>query len=589
MRKIFVNILYGLAVAVLTLIVTTQFESLIVGRPWHWVLAIVVFLVCVIALTRMPAETLSKGSERVKDAAKRFLSRFRESSDGSILSRVFDFHGEPIQIIYTCRSRIDGASCPMHCESDEPTLQHVIYQHAPVDEFPTQQMVLHWYEDQVLTKDRDKLIEQFKCTYPLDTFEDPFTDPQPWSRAGLPEFLLGNLVIIGENSAANLMLDRLKPILNFYPRFSRFEILGKQPPLPKIRIDLMFEPNSGNIIKEGEANQLRTEFEEPNPTAVAMICYAPNPLSVQNRILVLFGCHRVGQYMLEQWLRSAECKSVLRRLLDSRNTSRLGQIVLHSAFERKSPEHYVFSDIRATPNAARNGLPFFPFNVPSRRVKDVGFRADARAVEPKPMVDISLIAELSKNDGQLVTEIDGFFREKLPFLRNHYWETELKDVGLHVTLFEFATYESRHTTVKDGERFVKLQNALAMELTKIAELELPLAGCEVFPTSIVLYADLPSRFLVRVRDICREAAPENDFYNKRHVPFPVHCTVIRFTGGFSSEDQKQLIKFADAYRQYSFGGLKLHTLSLLLTQKQPYQEVGRRSDFEMRPRSGSKT
>jgi hypothetical protein len=76
--------------------------------------------------------------------------------------------------------------------------------------------------------------------------------------------------------------------------------------------------------------------------------------------------------------------------------------------------------------------------------------------------------------------------------------------------------------------------------------------------------------------------PESAYLNRRRVPFPLHCTLFRFSKPLSAEEQQRLRLLADvnAHRR-SFGQIQVRTLSLLLTRRQPYQEVDSRFEIQL--------
>jgi hypothetical protein len=197
------------------------------------------------------------------------------------------------------------------------------------------------------------------------------------------------------------------------------------------------------------------------------------------------------------------------------------------------------------------------------------------------MVDISLIIELSKHDQQLINNIDEFFQAKLPFLQGHYFESKVQDIGLHVTLYEFATYETHETLAEGIMQFTELEKLLMKRRVVPNMPRLSLVGCEVFPSSIVLYADLPTGFIDVVRETCQNLLPMSRYLNRLCIPFPLHCTAIRFSRELNAEEQHQLRVFANPYRKQVFGEFNVEMVSLLLTRKQPYQDVERRLDLKL--------
>lgn len=577
------DVLSGLALMALTLIITNLIQVRLLTAPLQWVIAVAVGLISVILLTLIPKGATTRFFAKLKRPPRRLGGR----PDGHVLSQVFDFDGDPVQVVYTCRAPIDKAPCPQSVTSDK-RLQHAICQHTPVDEFLTLHLMVHRYKDQIRVVGHEKLTQRFQCTFPLDELGRPSLDAG-CNRAGLPEFMFDNLIVIGENSCSTLILNQLKQVLNFYPQLlgfaeDPFRPGAKPSPPLKPKIDLIFTPNNGNEIDPGDRFRIQTNFSEDNPNAVAMVCYAPNPFNLQKNVLIFYGCHRVGQYLLEEWLYSPESDAALRRMFRGRadDAPPWGQIALYAPFSSpcRADEDFKFKEIRAARNKARRSF-YFPFGLPSERITTAGFAADAGVIQQGALVDISLIVELSKQDQGLAGAVDGFLREKLPFLHGHYWESQVQQIGLHVTLYEFATHPSHDTLAEGIELFTQLEGGLAQRLAAVHPPQMSMTGCEVFPSAIVLYADLPAAFLDAVREACDGLLPETAYFNRRRVPFPVHCTAVRFGKGFTKEEQQQLRGFAAAHHKQVFGEFQVQRLSLLLTRKKPYQDVERRFDLEL--------
>jgi hypothetical protein len=563
MKRIVRNGLIALAMSVFANFV----YSLLQAAPTSLILALTVFMITILLLTFLPEGVILRGLEKLMFRVRLIIPTF--SKYPVPFSQIFDFNSEQVRLIYTCRSRLDKVACPQYGLDDSHQLKHVVSSHIPVDEFLTVQLILRWYKDQIRGREREGLIKQFTCTHLLDKFGDISKEVDLWNRAELPDFMYENLIIVGENSCSKLILDRMKSVLNFFPRFSNISAYpsgSNQRP----KIDMVFLDSKNNSMKEEEIPQLRTNFDKRTENAVAAIYYLPNPFNVRKSVLILYGCHRVGQYLLEDWLYSPQSALLSRKLAKSlATTSNFGQIVLNGSYTQIS-EDYSFKRIRMFKNTSTN-LPFFPLNVPSNRSPFNKTKADPRVLNEGKMVDISLIVEVNRNDSQLADAIENFFDQNLEFTKEHYKESTVKDIGLHVTLYEFATYET-HEMLEEGiKQFDTLRQSFKLALTRKPQLSL--IGCEVFSSSIIIYADLSTDFLDSIIEMCRDISPENRYFNRRRVPFPLHCTVIRFKKELSEYSRKQLQSFAESHRKYTFGEISVQTLSLVLAKKHPYQDV----------------
>ena len=509
-------------------------------------------------------------------------------------SRVFDFEGEPVCMVYTCRSRIDGFACPHALASGQDGLLRVVALHLAIDEFRTAHLLLRWYGDQLLQEGHAQLPLRMVCSSPLDSariLDGSSTKPL---RARLPDFMFENLIIIGENSCSTLILEYMKQVLNFCGDIRSVTITPGYPPprdtgaggitataLPWI--NLRFLPNHGNSVRDSDRVHMNTNFEQGSSAAVAMVCYAPNPFNVQKDVLILYGCHRVGQYLLEQWLHGRGGAALCRELFRGRRATGhpvWGQIALYSHFVKKGLEHYDFTAIRTMKNSA-TGKSFFPFSISTGRLERDGFKKDRGALQQTPMVDISLVVELKKRNEELCARIVEWLRKELPFLQGNFWEADCADVGLHITLHEFATHESHASLPQGVEELKRIEEVLRGGLHGLGRIEACLTGCEVFPASVVIFVDVPTEFLEAVRAVGLQARNDGGYLNRFRVPFPLHCTVIRFTEQLSQSEQQQLRQFAAAHRRHVFGRVLVEQLSLLLTCKRPYQDVHARRELSL--------
>jgi hypothetical protein len=566
-KKVVTDLLVSMFLGVLI----NSISQLLLSAPLSYLVALLCSLGFFILLMKLPQGMLARWGKKIVGKVRQLFTR--QSGKIDPFHVLFDFHNEPVRVVYTCRARIDKAPCPRHGSKVGSRLKHVVQQHIPADEFLTQQLMLEWYKGQLLEENRERIAEHFECSYQLDILEKIPGDRE-WSRVNLPDWMYDNLLVIGENSCANLILDRLKPILNFYPHMSETKPLDTPKPLPKVTIDLIFKSDNGNTIDSSDKARLHTHFSANDANAVAMICYAPNPFRVQKRVLLLFGCHRVGQYLLEDWLRSPQSVRVLQNLIGNSKVSApfFGQIALSGPFNHPIAENYRFDYFHLATNRAAN-LPFFPFGIPSKRTADNGFEVDVRAVQQNPMVDISLIIRLSEHDRELPASIDNLLKDKLPFLNNQYWESAVSNIGLHVTLYEFATHESLQSLAESIEHFDELKKQLTREFEKLPTPHLELVGFEVFPSSIVIYADLPTSFLESIQAACSRSTISNaQFFNRLRMPFPMHCTVIRFREHLDKNQQEQLQNFAGSMRKHVLGHFDVREVTLLLAKKQPYQD-----------------
>jgi hypothetical protein len=575
-KKYIISVLISLIIGII--------PKLLDAKPMSWTFTILFSLVIFVFIAAMPWNHLWKRFMQVLKSS--YISLFSKVHP---LKRLFDFDNEQVQIVYTCRSRLDKAPCPRY-DANDNQLKHSICLHTPIDEFFTLQSIANLYKDQIISASYEQLLSQFECSIVIDKYDKLFSPKEnKLNRSNLPNMIFNNLIIIGENSVSNLFLDKLRIYSNFYPSFIFQEDIKDQGNKRPI-INLVFSTYNGNKIEQIENLYLKTNFANNESNAVALICYAPNPFNAQKRILILFGCHRVGQYLLESWLENPRTITLLKSLLRKEHllNNKFGQIALHASYIMSHDDKYIFKRINTTSNKSLKGISFFPYSVQSRKISINDFEID-KGVSQDPMVDISLIIELSKNDTNIIKNIEKYFQKEFHFMTGHYWESQVEEIGLHVTLHEFSNYDSHETLSEASLIFKKLEVELPGKIIELAQkynelsrknkdrpsTRMSLVGCEVYPSSVIIYADLSTNFLEDIGEICRTISKNNRYFNRLRIPFPLHCTVIRFNRDLNEDEKTKLKSFSNMIesRKYNFGDFTVHNLSLLLTSKKPYQDV----------------
>ncbi len=584
MWKIIRNLLYAVVLAILVKVVVDYIGNRHIGLLGTTTIACLLFLFLVI-ITYFE-QALQWAIARVGGARAtlaRIFQRLQYSSHNlHEFSNLFDFDGEQVRLLYTCRSRIDEAPCPQSKGGGGRRLRHVADLHTAADEFLTFHLLLDCYRGQLLGPTGEELAKSFSCSHSLDELDRRMAEGKSWSRADVPELAYDNLVIIGESSYSNVILNLMKPLINFCPHYWKHgEWKARRP---DSRVDLQFIENNDNEIDASQKANLHVDFSRGAGNAVAMICYGPNPFNLQKSVLILFGCHRVGQYLLELWLQHRESSRMFRKLLRNVGKPSYGQIVLYSPFEQQQRESFRFTNIQVMENRATRS-PFFPFRLRSRRVAKDPLETDAGAVGQGPLLDISLILEIVKNHVSFVLEIERFLEEVVPIKDDIWVESKGRDVGLHITLYEFATYGSLETQEEARSRFrdiaPTLEQKLQQRMADVDSLEFSLVGCEVFPSSIVLNADLPTQVLDIVREECGTLSSGQRYFNGSRTPFPAHCTLVRFRRVPTPDEKAGLLSMAKEFRRREFGRGQIQTLSLILAKQRPFQDVDCRHEIKV--------
>ena len=113
---------------------------------------------------------------------------------------------------------------------------------------------------------------------------------------------------------------------------------------------------------------------------------------------------------------------------------------------------------------------------------------------------------------------------------------------------------------------------LAEDLCKHLPTRLVLGGLHVMPESIVLGAHLAPEFLIAVQSISGNTAGRSAYFNRSRMPFPLHCTLVRFRSDMNADQKARLRTFDAEFRKRSMGEFTLQRLSVLLMRKRPYRD-----------------
>jgi hypothetical protein len=300
-----------------------------------------------------------------------------------------------------------------------------------------------------------------------------------------------------------------------------------------------------------------------------MIAVFPNPYNLRRQVIVLFGCHRSGQFSLDSWLRSDEANQVLSQVRKSiehcRNEKRRDvavQVIVEGVPHGSGIQtiHY-----QSKVERAEGGSPYWLTPL-SLYDPGNGFEVDDACNSRKTIYDLSLLLTLPD---QLRIRLDEEIQASLGHPDVYRDETEC-GVGLHVTLYEFSTHD-----VGISERqseLDELSKLVSTTLQKIAQRDpdgLPSETmCRVRqlllpPRALFAYVDFldrdgkPTSWLDGIRCLCDAAVREiqesqgprfSELLNRRRVPFPLHITLCRFNRKLPREVEATIKQEVD--RQY---------------------------------------
>jgi len=325
-----------------------------------------------------------------------------------------------------------------------------------------------------------------------------------------------------------------------------------------------------------------------------MIAVFPNPFNIRNKVLVIFGCHREGQFSLESWLRGPQIWSVI----DSLNRVKGGfvgswaaQVIVDGVWDPSSTAESVKA--AAIPNSADGNrllwfVPLSQANVGEALV------VNRECLEPHDFYDLSLVVVLdAEHQGQLRQAV--LSRVNLPEL---YWEDRECEIGFHITLFEFCTHYSinqellaKVAVIADRIRDRLVKN----DRDRPKHIHVRLRGLDLLPSALISYADFLSNgkvsdWLDSVRSWCEDiitqelgpVARQPNILNAMRVPFPAHVTVCRINRKVPDAVQAELKRAAEELRSVELHRFSIDKITLTAARRTPYRKVEKMAEIGLR-------
>jgi TIR domain len=488
------------------------------------------------------------------------------SSHGSGIQRLFSRIDRWTTVVYTCRSTFTGEQCV----PDGP-IKRALWSHIPVDEVHTVCTAINHLMPSELRASEDDILHTVMCSRRAEIFLKSALEGVRTSES-VPQLFDRDLVIVGENNFSNMLLQMMQAYLPWQVGTGQIERRRGQP-RPDVYVELV--PRLHASISAVQKRELHK--------GGAMIARFPNPFNIRKEVLVLFGCHRDGQYTLEEWLRSEEVPEMVARV--SRGLKEGTQAIqilvdrtLGSAdrsVQPKAPE--------AITNLA-DGNPFWltPLNIFD---PDKPLIVNDSCSQPYGLYDLSLVLQLPLQEQARVAQT---LMSSLG-IENLYWEHSNCEIGFHVTLYEFLTH--RRPEPQLIRRLEAITPGLCGAVCQTQE-RAPVKGViarirslEIFPSALVAYAeflDEPGRYstwLDSVRQWCEEVvvraslAEHRDLLNSMRVPFPAHVTICRFNRELSETEQSRLSQLAKETRGLELLTFSVDSLLLTVATQTPYRGV----------------
>jgi TIR domain len=496
------------------------------------------------------------------------------------LRRLFFSDDRWTTLVYTCRSAFTGEVCPASLEAP---IKHALNLHLPVDELQTFCLCLNQLRAFGILRQEDDALDTVICSkQAMEMAKLP-------GGAGMspPHIFDRDLIVVGENNFSGPLLQAMQPYCAWLHQLQFVANRPQKQGRPKIQVTL-----TPTAVQDVPAGQIRTI-----EAGGGLISMFPSPRNWRKRILSLFGCHREGQFTVEEWLRGPEIEAVADSIVENVNQNEIVdhaiQIVVDHAGAPSSGGFLGASTSAAISNLRNGGRRYW-----ATRVGDLHLGPEIEANEQcrirDPMYDISLLAVL---DEPLQERLHALLPDELRAL-SLYWEGQECDIGLHVTLFEFMIHDASALT--DGE-FDLIGRTIMQGLSDHPTHRLPncgrgqIRGIDVARSAVISYVDFDTdpetgiNWLQGIEEWCMRASRPTassardgrSLLNVRRVPFPPHVTLCRFGDEPDSNLAARLRLLADTSRFLTLQEIGVSKVVLAAARRRPYKDVRVIHEFDL--------
>jgi hypothetical protein len=483
-------------------------------------------------------------------------------------------------VIYTCRATFVKGE---ECRPDGP-IRKALWTHVPVDEVQTLCLALNHLRSAEARAQEEDVIHTVMCSKRAQ--ELLLKEIQsPIEHGVVPPLLERNLVIIGENNFGNPLLHMMAAYLPWQAHVGAMWPDWRPhagPPRPDVHVKLVPRfnvPTRGEAVHKGGG----------------MIAVFPNPFNVRKKVLLLFGCHREGQFTLESWLRGEEIRTIVDSFHSTVKDRDVGawalQIIVNRVWRLSPTTEPIKAEAITNP---LNRQPFW-FARLSRESAGDAFIINKNYSEPHDLYDLSVVAILEPEYQRRLREAVSS-RARMPEL---YWEDQQSEVGFHITLFEFCTHHSDHPQLLAKLMGVGEWICRTLSRTRAArpnQIQARLRGIDMLPSALVSYVDFldeegqATSWLDSVRSWCEECVGqepaglevEANLLNLMRVPFPVHVTLCRFDRELPEPDQINIRELVARTRSLELFRFPIRNLTLTVARRSPYRNVKRVTELKLR-------
>jgi hypothetical protein len=495
----------------------------------------------------------------------------------SPLRGIFETSDRWTTVIYTCRATFTGENCPT-----QSPIKKALWAHVPVDEVQTVCLAVNQLMPSEARSNEDDILQTVMCSMQAEkeVLSGNHQDDSLGYLGAAPPLIERDWIVVGENNFSSLLLQMVRAYLPWQAGVSQtskdtsWPNWPSRPPRPNVYIELV--PRFNGLVPPIQTREVHR--------GGGMIALFPNPFNFRRRVLILFGCHRTGQFTLEHWLEGTEVVEAVEQLnkdLSQAKASGWGlQLVVNNA---RGPAGSLLDtrETAAIHNVADKRLYWLrPIGEP---LTDDPFRINTTCLQPQDIYDLSLVARLEQDEQLRLKEVvwgrTGEFAA--------YWENLNSEIGFHITLYEFCTHYSPDKQMRLDLSSLASQLLGIMFGSSIEDrpqvIRGRLRGIELAPSALFSYVDFvdekghPTGWLESVRQWCEGHAEglgiRSGLLNVMRVPFPAHVTLCRFDQEIPTGLQLEIRKVANATRQLELLKVPLLKLSLTVARRSPYKEV----------------
>jgi hypothetical protein len=315
-------------------------------------------------------------------------------------------------------------------------------------------------------------------------------------------------------------------------------------------------------------------------------CVFPNPYNIRREVLLIFEDGHKSRLFLDK----SRVSSVLNLLKEARKTRNHNsisggcEIVVESSSRDNACQKYKHRGNTSTPwsDEKRPYRSITPVQIRPVEPPFAGIIPDSKLKQhpnKRRMIDISLQVDLTEYRTDIEQCLLDWGAPDFLFDPDIVYQEALREnVGLHVTLYEFAHYSgiSQFSRQDTDVSFSDLYEQLKCELSHdVSPFTIRLLHADLFSDNVFLYCDWKGN-LRGIREICDHLADRyGEQLNVRRMPFPSHCTLWRFMedADIKEDELNRLQEFVKSTRGKIIGEFRIESVILTLAELEIFDKI----------------